>query len=93
MNPNATWIRASIIAGSAMFVFALAVSAFFAPQWRALHVMQALPYLAVIILTGRRSAWGYGAGGAIAIGYLLIMVWTVGPPEGIEHIKQAFGLR
>ena len=161
MNPNATWIKASIIAGSAMFIFALAVSAFFAPQWRALHVMQALPYVAVIILTGRRSAWGYGAGvfmacfwnflvlfrspvgvalihgavqqpdialqlfaalghfliivaclvgflrtrpaahqwrefvagGAIAIGYLLAMVWTVGPPEGVEHIKQAFGLR
>ncbi len=33
------------------------------------------------------------AGGAIAIGYLLAMVWTVGPPEGVEHIKQAFGLR
>jgi hypothetical protein len=160
MNPNATWIRVSIIAGSAVFVFALAVAAIFAPQWRALHVMQALPYIAVIILTGRRSAWGYGAGvftasfwnflvlfrspigvalvhadfqrpdvvlqlfaalgqvliiiaclvgflrtrpagrqwrefvagGAIAIGYFLVMVWTVGPPEGVEHIKQALGL-
>jgi hypothetical protein len=160
MNPNATWIRASIIAGSVMFIFALAVAAIFAPQWRALHVMQALPYIAVIILTGRRSAWGYGAGvftasfwnflvlfrspigvalahgavqrpdealqlfaalghfliivaclvafwrtrpagrqwrefvagGAIAIGYFLVMVWTVGPPEGVEHIKQALGL-
>jgi hypothetical protein len=33
------------------------------------------------------------AGGAITIGYLLAMVWTVGPPEGVEHIKQALGLR
>jgi hypothetical protein len=32
------------------------------------------------------------AGDASAIGYLLAMVWTVGPPEGVEHIKQALGL-
>jgi hypothetical protein len=161
MNPNATWIRASIIAGSVMFVLSLAISAVFLPQWRALHVMQALPYVAVVILTGRRNAWGYGAGvfmasfwnfailfrspvgvalvhgdiqrpdivvqlfaalghfliivaclvgfwrtrpagrqwrefvagGATAIGYLLVMIWTVGPPEAVEHIKQAFWLR
>jgi hypothetical protein len=31
------------------------------------------------------------AGGVIAVGYLLVMVWTVGPPEAVEHIRQALG--
>ena len=157
---NARWINVSIIVGSVMFIMALAVSAIFLPQWRALHVMQAIPYLVVIVLTRRMSSWGFGAGvimagfwnalllfrspvgvalvhgdlarpdvalqlfgamgnfliivaclvgfsrtrpagrpwaeffagGVIAVGYLLAMVWTVGPPEGVAHIKQALGL-
>ena len=157
---NARWINVSIIVGSVMFIIALAVSAFFAPQWRTLHVFQALPYVVVIILARRLSPWGFGAGvlmacfwnalvlfrspvgvalvhgnvsdpsvtlqlfaalghfliigaclvgfartrpagrqwteffagGVIAVGYLLVMVWTVGPQEGVEHIKRAFGL-
>jgi hypothetical protein len=157
---SATMTRALIVVGSAMFVLALAVSAIFAPQWRALHVMQALPYFVVIILAWRQSPWGFGAGvitacfwnalilfrspvgtalvhgdvtrpdivlqlfatlghfllivgclvgfarthpggrqwarffggGVIAVAYLLVMIWTVGPPEGVEHIKQALGL-
>lgn len=156
---NATWINASIITGSAIFVFALTVSAIFLPQWRVLHSFQGLIYAAVVVLAWRRSAWGFGAGffiavfwnalslfrspegtnllhgrvdgvggliqlfalignfiiivaglvgfsrtppgarrwvefvggGALAIGYLLAMVFLVGPPEGVEHIKQAFG--
>jgi len=160
LRANARWIDTSIIVGSVMFMFALAVSAFFAPQWRAMHVMQALPYIVIIILTRRMSPWGFGAGvitacfwnwlllfrspvgvalvhgqvaqpdiaiqllaalghfliivaclagfwrtrpagrqwaqfvggGAIAVGYLLAMVWTVGPPEAAEHVKQALGL-
>ena len=63
---NPTWINTSIIAGSAMFVFALAVSAIFVPEWRAMHVMQALPYVGVVLLTRRKSAWGFGAGFFIA---------------------------
>jgi len=157
---NAKWINLFIIVGAVMFIIALAVSATFEPQWRALHVMQALPYIVVIILTRRMSPWGFGAGvilacfwnalllfrspvgtelihgnvsrpdvalqlfgalghfliivaclvgfsrtrpagrqwaeffagGVIAVGYLLVMVWTVGPPEGVAHIKQALGL-
>lgn len=157
---NARWINASIIIGAAMFVFALAVSAFFLPQWRAMHVAQALPYVAVILLARRMSPWGFGAGvilpafwnalllfrspvgvalihgnisdpgdalqlfatlghfimivaclvgfartrpagrqvaaffggGVIAVGFVLAMVWTVGPPEAAQHIKQALGL-
>jgi hypothetical protein len=165
---GAKWINATIFVGSAIFIFALAVSAFFAPEWRVLHVLQALIYVAVIVLTRRTSAWGFGAGvliavfwnvlllfrspvgpegvqvmetlirtghatqpdiliqlfaafghvliivaclvgflrtrptarqwnqffagGALAIGYLLVMAFTLGPPEAAQHIKQAFGL-
>jgi hypothetical protein len=157
---NSKWINGSIIAGSVMFGLALAVSAIFLPQWRVLHLAQAIPYLIVIVLASRQSPWGFGAGvimagfwnglllfrspiggalihgdiarpdvalqlfgalgnfliiiaclvgfsrtrparrqwaeffagGVIAVGYLLVMVWTVGPPEGVEHIKRALGL-
>ena len=165
---DAKWINASIVTGSAIFIFALAVSAFFAPQWRVLHVLQALIYVAVIVLTRRKSSWGYGAGvliavfwnvlvlfrspvgadgvrvietlirtgattqpdilvqlfaafghcliivaclvgflrtrpaarqwrqffggGALAIGYLLTMAFTLGPPEAAENIKRSLGL-
>jgi hypothetical protein len=165
---DAKWINRSIVVGSAIFVFALAVAAIFAPQWRVLHVLQALIYVAVVVLARRNSAWGFGAGvfigafwnvlvlfrspiglqavagvgalihggpaprpdvmlqafaacgnfliiaaclvgffrtrpgarqwgqfaagGVLAIGYLLAMVFTVGPPEGAQHIRQALGL-
>jgi hypothetical protein len=164
---DAKWINASIVIGSTIFIFALAVSAFFAPQWRVLHCLQALIYVVVIVLTRRKSAWGYGAGvliavfwnvlvlfrspvgaegvrviealmrggqvsqpdifvqlfaafghcliivaclvgflrtrpagrqwgqffggGALAIGYLLTMAFTLGPPEAAENIRRSFG--
>jgi hypothetical protein len=59
---NARWINACIVVGSGIFVFGLVVSAVFAPEWRALHALQALIYVAVIVLTRRKSAWGFGAG-------------------------------
>ena len=157
---DARWINASIAIGSVIFIFALAVSAFFEPQWRVLHFFQALIYVAVIVLTRRKSAWGFGAGvfiavfwnflvlfrtpvgsealnghlfepgiliqllaacghfliivaclvgffrlrpggrqwsafaggGIIAIGYLLTMAFTIGPPEAAQHIRQALGI-
>jgi len=156
---SASWINVCIIAGSVMFVFALTVAAIFAPQWRVLHVAQALIYVAVIVLARKQSAWGLGAGvvvpafwtalllfrspvgtalvhgqvsqpdvflqlfgavgncliivaclaaflgvrpagrkwaqfaagGALSLGYLLTAVFTIGPPEGAQHIKQALG--
>jgi hypothetical protein len=51
-----------------MFVLGLAVSAIFAPEWRVLHVLQSLIYVAVIALARRRSAWGFGAGLLIIVG-------------------------
>jgi hypothetical protein len=52
----------SIPIGVALFLFALAVSAFFIPQLRLLHVLQAMIYLAVLVLTRRNSPWGFGIG-------------------------------
>jgi len=161
------WIAPSIILGCALFVIALAVSAYFEPQWRLLHVLQALIYVAVVVLTRRQLSAGYGAGvfsatfwnalvllrtpvgaaipgvlggllhgtvadpgilvqlvgvlghfliiagclaaflpkqpkardwsrfvagGVIAIGYLLVAAFTLGPPEAAAHLRQALGL-
>jgi hypothetical protein len=52
----------SIPIGVALFLFALAVSAFFVPQLRLLHVLQAMIYVAVLVLTRRNSPWGFGIG-------------------------------
>jgi len=165
---NAMWINASIFIGSLIFIFALAISAYFEPQWRVLHVLQGSIYVVVIVLTRRQSTWGYGAGaliatfwnwialfrspvgsegvkaiasvvhggtpdpsaliqlfaacghfliivacvagflrlrptgrqwgefiggGVLAIALLLVMAFTVGPPEAAEHLKQALGNR
>jgi hypothetical protein len=41
--------------------------------------------------TGRQ--WGeFIGGGVLAIGFLLVMAFTVGPPEAAVHLKQALGL-
>jgi hypothetical protein len=61
------WISAAIWGGAGFFIVALWVSAIFDPTIRLLHVLQALIYVAVILLARRRSAWGYGAGFTIAL--------------------------
>ena len=53
--------------GSALFVVALGVSALVVPQLRLLHLLQALIYVAIIILARRNSVWGLGAGITIAV--------------------------
>jgi hypothetical protein len=53
--------------GAALFLLALLLSAFLVPDLRILHSFQALIYVAVVVLARRNSAWGYGAGFAIAI--------------------------
>jgi len=55
-----------IPAGSALFIVALAVSAWMIPQLRLLHFLQALFYVAVVILARRDSAWAFGAGAIMA---------------------------
>ena len=164
---NPAWVNRSILVGSLMFISALSISAFFAPQWRVLHVLQGSIYIVVILMTRRLSTWGFGAGallatfwnwlvlfrspvgaeglrafetllrggppdpstliqlfaacghfliigacvagflclrptgrewgefvggGVLAVGFLLVMAFTVGPPEAAVNLKRAFGL-
>ena len=57
---------ADIWLGAGFFIFALILSAVFDPKIRMLHALQALIYVAVIVLSRRSSAWGFGAGTFIA---------------------------
>ena len=59
-------VRVSIWIGAGFFIFALILSAVFDPRIRLLHALQALIYVAVIVLTRRDSAWGFGAGTIIS---------------------------
>lgn len=73
-----SWIRWFIIVGVGLFAFALFASAVFDPRIRVLHALQALIYLAVLLLTRRNSAWGYGAGCIISAfwNYINLFVTT-----------------
>ena len=71
-----------IYIGAALFLLALLLSAVLVPGLRILHSLQALIYFAVVVLARRNSAWGYGAGFAIAI------VWN-GMGLFITHLIQA----
>jgi len=51
-----------IIIGGVLFILALAISAVFVPDVRWLHVFQGLIYVAAILLSLRRSRWGYFIG-------------------------------
>ena len=59
-------IDLGIVISALLFIFALIVSAYFEPRIRALHTLQALIYLFVIIFSLRHSKWGYGVGISIA---------------------------
>jgi hypothetical protein len=56
------WVHVSILLGAGLYILALALSAVVVPQLRLLHVFQALIYVAVVELTRRNSAWGFGVG-------------------------------
>lgn len=61
------WPLAAIEAGAGLFILALVLSALFDPTIWVLHTLQALIYAAVIVLVRRNSAWGFGAGLAVAL--------------------------
>lgn len=61
------WIGVAIAVGAAVFMLALVLSAVFDPRIRLLHTLQALIYVAVIVLARRRSSWGFGAGTAVGL--------------------------
>ena len=65
--PNGVSARVWIYLGAAIFLVALLLSAIAVPELRLLHFLQALIYVAVIVLARRNSAWGFGAGFAIAV--------------------------
>jgi hypothetical protein len=71
MNGNsATWISAThvwIPIAAALFTVALIVSAVVLPELRLLHALQALIYVAIVILARRNSGWAIGAGFAVAV--------------------------
>jgi len=75
---DSRWIRWSIFAGAGLFIFALILSAVYEPRIRVLHALQALIYIAVVALTRRNSAWGYGAGCVISAfwNYINLFVTT-----------------
>ena len=60
------WANVWIPVGAGLFMVALTVSAIVVPRLRLLHLLQALIYVAVILLTRRNNALGFGAGITIA---------------------------
>ena len=63
------WTRVWIPIGAAVFVVALIVSAWAVPQLRPLHFLQALIYVAVVILASQNNALGFGAGVTVAVAW------------------------
>ena len=76
------WIRLSIPLGAGLFIAALALSAALIPQLRLPHLLQALIYVAVIVLTRRNSPWGFGAGVIVPIAWNCLGLF-------ITHLIQA----
>ena len=66
VNPSRAhlWL---IVPGASVFVLALAVSAVFAADLRALHFFQAWLYIATVVLSIRRNRWGYFIGISTAL--------------------------
>jgi hypothetical protein len=64
-SSNRIWIQV----GAALFLVALAISALVVTRLRFLHLLQALIYIAIVILARRNSAWGFGAGVTIGIAW------------------------
>ena len=51
-----------VAAGCAMFIFILALSAYFEADIRWLHFVQSLMYVGALVLVHRRNRWGYFIG-------------------------------
>ena len=80
------WINGMIAIGSAMFVFGLAVSAAFAPEWRVLHLLQAFIYVSVVVLTRRKNPAGFGAGLAVAVFWNTLLL-TTAPHDILQELR------
>ena len=71
--------------GAVLFLIALTVSAIVVPELRPLHSLQALIYVAVVILAWRNSVWGFGAGVTIAVAWNSLNLF-------VTHLMQAGAL-
>jgi hypothetical protein len=81
------WINATIAIGSGMFVFGLTISAVFAPEWRVLHAFQTLIYIAVVAMTRRKIAAGFGAGLSVPLFWNALSVFATGAArDGIQEL-------
>ena len=76
-SPN-LWITM----GTILFVIALTVSAVVVPQLRPLHFLQALIYVAIVILARRNSVWAFGAGVTISLAWNCLNLF-------VTHLMQA----
>ena len=72
------WIPISAV----LFLIPLTVSAIVVPELRFLHALQALIYVAIIVLGRRDNPWGLGAGITIAVVWNSLNLF-------ITHLAQA----
>ena len=66
-GPSSTHVWIPI--GAGLFLIALVVSAVVVPELRLLHFLQALIYVAVVILARRNNVFALGAGFTIAVAW------------------------
>ncbi len=89
-----------IYIGASLFLVALAVSAVAVPQLRLLHLLQAVIYVAIMILARRNNVFALGAGFTIAVAWNCLeffgphliqlgtmMFWTYLRTGQIEHVE------
>ena len=76
------WASVWIPTGAGLFIIALTVSAVVVPPLRLLHFLQALIYVAVIVLARRNHAGAFGAGVTIATVWNSLQLF-------ISHLMQA----
>jgi hypothetical protein len=86
MTPNpvgsSRWTHVAIPVAVGLFILALTLSAVFVPQLRPLHSLQALIYVAVLVLTRQNSPWGFGAGVIVATAWNCLNLF-------VTHLFQA----
>src|SRR5271168_5648224 len=92
--------RVWIPIGAGLFLVALAVSAVAVPELRPLHFLQALIYVAIVILARRNNVFALGAGFTIAVAWNCleffgpqliqagaVLLWTFLHTGQIRHVE------
>lgn len=83
-----------IVVGACVFIFVLALSAYFEPDIRWLHFFQAWMYVVTIALSLRRNRWGYFVGISAAgfWNYINLFVTTFFP-NGLHWLAASISAR